>query len=165
MKTYRDVISDIRSDNKLLSVENMITDRTILHSILSVANMIVEQSLSKRKYWQTSSLFTHIPCLEMEEAPLSECCEYTNPCNISKSKLEVPKIGEGVFGWAIQGVFSTDMKKKIKIITPNSYVDILKLKIPIKDVYGWIANGHFYCTNTDTKSVEMFAYITYTLTN
>jgi len=121
--------------------------------------MIASQSLQKREYWQSPSLFTPLTCLDMETVPLSECCEYTNPCNIAKSVLHLPKIGEGLFGLAIQAVYSSDRKKKITPITPNSYIDILKLNIP-KKVYFWVMNNHLYVTNPDTRLVDMFAYCT-----
>ncbi len=159
--TYRDTISDIRSLNKLFSSDQILNDRSILSEIRTAANMIVGQSLAKREFWQSSNVFTPLPCLEMERAPLSECCEYTNPCDIAKSKETLPKIGEGLFGLAIQSVFSLDNKKKLIPSTPNRYANLLRMKGLTKDkVYFWVVDQHLYISNPDTVAANMFAYFT-----
>jgi hypothetical protein len=146
--------------NKLLSSDQIINDRTVLSEIRTAANMIAGQSLKKRECWNSPTLFTPIPCLQMEEVPLSECCEYTNPCTIAKSTQPLPKIGEGLFGLAIQGVFSLDNKRKLVKITPDQYVDILKLNLPDRNVYFWIQNWYLYVTNPKTRAVNLFAFFT-----
>lgn len=158
MSTYRQIVNDIRSMNKLLSADNMINDRVVMREVITAANKIVTESLNSRKYWQSSTLFTPLPCLEMEEVPLSECCDYTNPCTIAKSVLEIPRIGEGVFGFAIQSVMSVDRKKKFNPITPNSYVDVLKLNTKPKLPYYWVFNNHLYVTKPEVRNVYMTAY-------
>jgi len=150
--------------NKLLSSDNLINDRTVLREIITAANMIVGQSLEKRKYWQSSSLFTPFPCLEMEEVPLSECCEYTNPCTIARSKQLLPKIGEGLFGEAIQSVLSIDRKIKFIPITPNSYTDLLKLNQKRNKPYYWIFEGRLYITKP-VHAVYMTAFSTEPIPN
>jgi hypothetical protein len=160
MNTYRQTISDIRSMSKLLSADNLINDRVVMRETISAANMIVGQSLNKRKYWQSPTLFTPLPCLEMETVPLSECCEYTNPCEIARSVDELPRIGEGLFGLAIQSVLSVDRKVKFNPITPNSYVDVLKLGLKATKPYYWVFENKLYVTNPDIRNVYMTAYFT-----
>lgn len=158
--SYRQLISDIRGMGKLLSSEQLINDRVILSEIRSAANMIVTQSLDKRKFWTSPNLFTSLPCLEMEQVPLSECCEYTNPCNIAKSIEEIPKIGEGIYGLAIQAVLSVDSKQKFLETNPNRFANLLKLNMPKLGVYYWIMNNHLYVTNPDIITVSLSAYFT-----
>jgi len=157
--TYRQTISDVRSMNKLLSSDGIVNDRAILSEVVTAANLIVGQSFDRRKYWQSPNMFTPLPCIEMEEVPLSECCEYTNECNIAKSKITLPKIGEGTLGLAIQGIFSLDGRKKLKETNPNRYANILKLGIK-PDIYYWILNDHLYVTNPETKAVIGYFYFT-----
>lgn len=147
--------------NKLIFSDNLITDRVVLSEILSAANLIVGQALEKRKYWQSPSLFTPIQCLEMEPIPLNQCCEYTGEKIVAISKRALPKIGEGLFGLAIQGVFGADGSIKFKPTNPNRYSNLLKLNIPGKDKYYWVRDdGRVVVTNEDTKLLNMYVYFT-----
>jgi len=159
--TYRNCISDIRSMSKLLSADNLISDRVIFSEVMTAANLIVHQELNKRKLWNSPSIFTPILCLEMEKVPLQECCEYTGDKMVAISKKALPKIGEGTFGLAIQGLFGLDLSQKFNPTYPNRYSNLLKLNVPNKDKYFWIrADGRVVVTNEDTKSVNLFAYFT-----
>lgn len=144
--------------NKLLSSDQLITDRAIVHEGKDAANMIITQSLDKRKYWQSPNLFAYFPCLEMKKVPITECCEYTGSRDVAKSVKKLPKIGEGQWGLAIQGVFGLDNMKKFKETTPSRFSNILKLGLLTKDLFYWIINDSLYVSNPDTKAVNMFAY-------
>ena len=156
--TNKDFVSQIRSMSKLLSSDQMITDRAILREGKDVANLLVKQSMDKRKLWQSPNVFAFFPCLEMEKVPISECCEYISETMVAKSKKKLPKIGEGTWGLAIQGVYGLDMTKKLKEVNPNRYANILKLKLNVNDVYYWVLNDHLYISNPDTKAANMFLY-------
>jgi len=95
--TGRDFVSQVRSLNKLLSSDQLITDRAILHEGKDATNLIVKQSTDKRKLWQSPSVFAYFPCLEMEKVPITECCDYTSDREVAKSKKKLPQIGEGQF--------------------------------------------------------------------
>lgn len=156
--TNREIISQVRSMSKLLSSDILISDRVVYNECKDTANKLVKQSLDKRKLWQSPNLFAFLPCLEMEEVPLSECCDFTSECNIAKSKKKLPTIGEGIWGLAIQGVFGLDRSIKLKESNPNRYSNLLKLQLRKKDVYYWIQNNHLYVTNPSTRAVDMYAY-------
>lgn len=156
--TNRDFCSQIRSMSKLLSSDQMITDRAILREGKDAVNLLVKQSMDKRKLWQSPNVFAFLPCLEMEKVPISECCDYTSEMMVAKSKKKLPKIGEGTWGLAIQGVYGLDMTKKLKEVTPNRFANILKLKLKTNDVYYWVLNDHLYISNPDTKAANMFLY-------
>lgn len=165
MYTNRDFVSQIRSMSKLLSSDQLITDRTIMHEGKDAANMLVKQALDKRKLWGSPNLFAYLPCLEMQQVPLSECCEYTSEAEVAKSKKKLPKIGEGIWGLAIQGIFGLDNQKKFKEVTPTRYANILRLGLSTKDVYFWIQNDHLYVSNAHTSKVNMFAYFSEIIPN
>lgn len=156
--TVREVVSQVRSMSKLLSSDALISDRVIYNECKDTANKLVKQSLDKRKLWQSPNLFAYLPCLEMEEVPITECCEFTGNCNVAKSKKELPTIGEGIWGLAIQGVFGLDKSVKIKASNPNRYSNLLKLNLPVKSTYFWIQNNHLYVSNPSTRAVDMYAY-------
>lgn len=161
METYRDVISSIRSMNKLLSGDNLINDRVVMSEVMTSANILVGQSLSKRKYWQSPNIFTPVKCLEMEQVPLSKCCEYIGEKKISVSKKSLPKIGEGIFGLAIQGVFGLDGSVKYNQTNPNRYSNLLKLNPDNLDRFFWInSEGKVVVTNEDAAKIDIYAYFT-----
>lgn len=158
--TNRDFVSQVRSLNKLLSSDQMITDRAIMKEGKDAVNLLVKQSMDKRKLWQSPNVFAFLPCIAMEEVPITECCDYTSEVMIAKSKVKLPRIGEGTWGLAIQGVFGLDMKKKLKEVTPSRYANLLKLNLKTNEVYYWIQNDYLYVSNSKTKRVNMFLYPT-----
>lgn len=162
--TTRQVVSNIRALNKMFS-DATINDRTILQECRNVANLLVHQDRDKRKLLNSPNLFAFIPCLEMDEAPLQECCEYYTECSVAKSVERLPKIGEGIWGLAIQGVFGLDGRVKFKETNPNRYANTLKLGLKTNDIFYWIIDGYLYVSNPDTKGVNMYAYFTEDIPN
>jgi len=85
MTTIRDGISRVRSMNKLVSQDNLISDRMIRDEILSSSSLLIKRETNLRRLWNSQNLFSNIKCLKMTDVPLSECCDYVSPCNISVS--------------------------------------------------------------------------------
>jgi hypothetical protein len=142
-----------------------ISDRAILQECRNAANLIVHQDLDKRKLANSPNLFAFLPCLEMEEAPIQECCVYESECSVAKSVKTLPKIGEGLYGLAIQGVFGLDGKKKFKETNPNRYSNTLKLGLTTTDIFYWVINDHLYVSNPDTRATNIFLYPTEDVAN
>lgn len=159
--TNRDFVSQVRATHRLLSSDSKANDRTILNEGRNSSLYLIKQQTDKRKLWQSPNLFTVIPCIQFEEVPLAECCEYTSPLTIAKSKERIPKIAEGIFGLLIQHVSSTELGSKraikLKETTPLRYSNILKLGLKNKDTYYWIYNDHLWITNPDTRLASMAA--------
>jgi hypothetical protein len=142
----------------MLSSDNSVNDRTVLAELRSVSSLLIKRDLNLRKLVATDTIYTTIPCLEMTEVPISECCDYVDPCTIAKSKFKLPRIGESNYLYAIKGVFSIDGKKKLKEITPSRYINILKLRASVPDVYFWIQNGYLYVTNPNVTKIKLVAF-------
>jgi hypothetical protein len=162
MATGRQLVSDVRSIHKILSTDALITDRLILSEIKTEALLLIKRETNLRKLWATDTLFTTIPCLEMEEVSISECCSYADPCSIARSKYKLPQIAEGNYQYVIQGVYSIDALsgngKKLKEITVNRYINLLKLPIIKNQVYYWITNEYLYITNPNAQAVRLVAF-------
>lgn len=162
MATLRKLVSDVRAMHKLLSTDSLITDRAIASEIKNNTLLLIKRETNLRKLWATSTLFTTIPCLELEEVPISECCEYVDPCTVARTKLKLPKIAEGNYQYLIQGVYSINAMsgkgKKLKEITINRYVNLLKLPIIKKEEYYWIVDRYLYVNNPLLKAVRIAAY-------
>jgi len=162
MSTLRKLVSDVRSMHKLLSSDSLITDRAIASEIKNNAQLLIKRETNLRKLWATATLFTTIPCLEMVEVPISECCEYVDPCTVARSKYKLPRIGEGNYQYLIQGVYSINAMsgsgKKIKEININRYINLLKLPIIKNEEYYWIMNDYLYVSNPLLQAVRIAAF-------
>jgi hypothetical protein len=121
MATLRKLVSDVRSVHKILSTDSLITDRAIASEIRNNSLVLIKRETNLRKLWATDTLFTTIPCLEMIEVPISDCCGYTDPCSVARTKYKLPRISEGNYQYVIQGVYSINAMsgqgKKLKEIT------------------------------------------------
>jgi len=161
MATLRNLISTVRASHKLLSTDGLITDRAIAAEIKNSTFLLVKRESNLRKLWATNTIFTTIPCLEMIEVPISECCSYSEPCTVSRSKYKLPRISEGNYQYLIQGVYSINAMggsgKKIDEITINRYLNLLKLPVVKNDDYYWIVNDYIYSNNPFLKGLRMAA--------
>jgi len=161
MSTGRKLVSDVRSMHKILSTDSLVTDRAILSEIRNNALLLIKRETNLRKLWSTDTLFTTIPCLEMVQVPISECCSYADPCTIARSKYKLPRIAEGNYQYVIQGVYSLNalsgQGKKLKEITVNRYVNLLKLPVIKNEAYYWITNEYLYVNNPDLESIRFVA--------
>jgi hypothetical protein len=162
MATLRKLVSDVRSMHKLLSTDGLITDRAIASEIKNNSVLLIKRETNLRRLWATDTLFTTIPCLEMIQVPISECCDYTDPCTISRSKYKMPPISEGNYQYLIQGVYSINAAggtgTKYKEITINRYLNLLKLPIIKNQAYYWIQNDYLYITNPLLKLARISAF-------
>ena len=169
MATGRKLVSDVRSLHKLLSTDSLITDRAIYSEIRNNTLMLVKRETNLRKLWATDTLFTTIPCLEMIEVSISECCDYVDPCTIGRSKYKIPRISEGNYQYVIQGVYSINAMNgrgsKLKEITINRYINLLKLPIIKKEQYFWISNGYLYVNNPLLQAIRLVAFFEEDVTN
>jgi hypothetical protein len=162
MATLRKLVSDVRSTHKILSADSLITDRAIASEIRNNALFLIKRETNLRKLWGTDTLFTTIPCLEMIEVPISECCNYVDDCTIARSKFKLPSLSEGNYQYVIQGVYSINAMSgkgnKLKEITINRYLNLLKLPVIKKETYFWVSNNYLYVTNPDVKAVRFVAF-------
>lgn len=158
MATVRDMVSRVRSLEKLLSSDASITDRVIMRELKSKAIYLIKQQVDKRKLWPTSTIFTQIPCVEMIVVSTADCCDYVSDQKISRSKHQFPKLAEGAYGLLIQGVFSVDSGLKLKEITLSRYINILKLGLPTKDTYFWFYDRYLYISSPYVKLANVWCY-------
>jgi hypothetical protein len=147
--------------HKLLSTDNLITDRAVMSEVRNNAFLLIKRETNLRKLWATDTVFTTIPCLEMVEVPISECCDYVDPCTVARTRFKLPRITEGNYQYVIQGVYSINAMsgqgKKLKEITINRYVNLLKLPIIKNEEYYWISNGYLYVNNPLLKAIRLVA--------
>jgi len=163
MSTLRKLVSDVRAIHKMLSTDSLITDRAIASEVKNNTNLLVKRETNMRRLWATDTLFTTISCLEMVEVPISECCDYVDPCTVARTKFKLPRIAEGNYQYVIQGVYSINAMggkgSKFKEITINRYMNLLKLPIIKNEQYYWIANGgYLYISNPMVQTLRISAF-------
>jgi hypothetical protein len=162
MATLRKLVSDVRAMHKILSTDALTTDRAIASEIRNNSLLLIKRETNLRKLWSTDTLFTTIPCLEMVEVPISECCNYVDECSIARTRFKLPRMSEGNYQYVIQGVYSINAMSgrgsKLKEISVNRYLNLLKLPVIRKENYFWISNDYLYVTNPDVKSIRLVAF-------
>ena len=162
MHTLRDLVSGVRSMHRILSSDGMLNDRAIASEIIHNSLLLIKRETNLRKLWATDTLFTTIPCLEMKSVPISECCSYPEQLTISRSKYRLPRISEGNYNYVIQGVYSISVMggqgKKLKEITINRYLNLLKLPAKKNEEYFWINDDYLYVTSPMVEKVRISAF-------
>lgn len=162
MSTVREMVSRVRSLDKMLNSDNTVTDRVIAAELRSKATFYIRRETDRRKLWNTSTIFTNIPCVEMISVPTSDCCDYTSDQFIARSKYKLPKISDGIYGLLIHGVFSIDAMsgkgRKLKEITISRYINLLKLGLPVNDVYYWVYDRYLYVSSSQVEVTNIWAY-------
>lgn len=162
MATLRKLVSDVRAMHKILSTDALTTDRAIASEIRNNSLLLIKRETNLRKLWATDTLFTTIPCLEMCEVSISECCDYVDPCSIARTKFKLPRISEGNYQYVIQGVYSINAMsgkgKKLKEISINRYLNLLKLPVIKNEEYFWITNGYLYVNNPMLRAIRFVAF-------
>lgn len=156
--TLRECVSDIRSRLNLDSKDYRISDRMIASLIKEVAVKFLRQQTNAKKLWSTDTIFTTIPCLEMTNVSIAECCDFKSPKRIARSVVQLPRISEGYYGYLIQGVWDVETSREFKYINHNRYIDLLKLKTKAKDIYYWIYNNYLYVTDEMIQKVRISAF-------
>lgn len=158
MASSRDIVSRIRSNFKWISSDNWISDRAILAELRSTASLLIKRETNLRNLLQTDTIFTTVPCVEMIEVSLAECCSYTSPCTIRRSKYKIPKIGEGIWGNLVQGVYSVDGKSTFLQSDPNRFANYLNLGLKQKRKFWWLQNNYLYISDSEIELVMIKAY-------
>lgn len=156
--TVRDVVSRVRSTHKLLNSDNLINDRTVANQAKVQATFLITQKTNIRRYWNTDTIFTTVPCIEMIEVPLSSCCDYSSPRTISRSKEKLPRISDGNYAYLIKGVFNAETSVKLDYMDVLRYINYLKLKLPVNKVYYFIKDDYLYVTSNQVRLVSLSAY-------
>ena len=161
MSTLRQLVSSVRSFTRMLNTDNILTDRAIAKEIKMNTFLLVKRDTNLRRLWSTDTIFSTIPCLEMCNVPISSCCEYVENCEVARSKYRLPRISEGIYQYIIQGVYSVNAMggrgKKLKEVTINRYINILKLPFIKKEEYFWIHDNYLYVSNPEVKAVRITA--------
>jgi hypothetical protein len=158
VSTVRDIISRVRSSNKFINSDDLISDRLISAELKSRAILLIKRETNLRKLWNTDTIFTTIPCLQMKEVKLSECGDYSSDIYIARSSEKLPKISEGNYQYLISIVSDLESSSSIKYMPIKRFINRIRLGLHTKEVYYWIQDQYLYITNSRTKAIKISAF-------
>lgn len=160
MPTVRQMVSMVRSPSKLLSSDNIVSDRAIADELKEQSKVLIKRETDRRKLFASDNIFTEIPCLKLIEVSLAECCNYKSECTIARSEEKLPKLGGNQYGMLIQGVYSVDNMVEFSFADPERYANLLRMYPKKKDKlkFFWKRNGYLYVTDPNVELVKINAY-------
>jgi hypothetical protein len=117
-------ISQVRSSNKYIFDDNLISDRQIFNTGRTIASMLIKQEVNKRRLLNSDNVFTPIECLDLKLVDLTECG--VDSCNKGRRSMnQLPELEEGIFGYTIQGVYNIDNSEEIFPTTIREFINFL----------------------------------------
>lgn len=150
-------ISQVRSSNKYIFDDNLITDRQIFNTGRTIASLLVKQEINKRRLLNSDNVFTPIECLDLKLVDLTECG--VDSCNKGRRSVEpLPELEEGIFGYTIQGVYNLDNSQEIFPTTIREYINLSKLRRKPQKEFYLIKNRYLYILNPDIEAVNIYLY-------
>lgn len=155
--TNRQIISDIVNDLRALNVDDRVSKRYILNKLRDYAALYIKRDAEARRLLGISDLWTDVQCVELCEAPITECCSIEiSECDmVMKSKIKLPETYETMYKDLIQ-IFNVKYAKEFKQITPQEYKDILVREFKDKRIrYYWLQNGYIVVPDTLIDTVNI----------
>jgi len=155
--TIKDYCSDIRAMFKIDNGDIPINDRLIYKETMSTALLLIKREMNNRKLVGSSSIYTVLPCLSMEEVPLATCCDYNSTATISRSRTKLPTVMENLNGLAVEYVADVETRRRFNQTTPLRYSNILDLGGNKNKIFFWFKDGYLYVSSPTIKKVSLSA--------
>lgn len=151
------LIAQVRSQNKYIFDDDLISDRRIFNIARTIASTLVKREVNLRKLLNSDSIFTPIECLHLKTVDLTECG--INSYNkVRRSNEPLPPIEEGIYGYTIQGVYNLDNSEEILPTTNRQYINISKFRVKPKKALYLIKNNYLYILDPDIQNVNLYIY-------
>jgi hypothetical protein len=157
MITNGELIARVKSANKFVSDDDLISDRFIYSLLKSKASVLIKREVNLKKLLYSDNLYQAYECVCLVEAPGAEC---DLGCPIRRTKNKLPQIEEGLYSYFIQGVFNTSNSEELFPTTIRDFINHSRLRIKSNRKYYTIRNGYLYVLDPDIESVNMYAYFT-----
>lgn len=142
--TNRQIISDIVNDLRALNLDDRVSKRYILSKLRTFAALFIKRDADTRRLLNIAEIWTDVPCVEMCETPLVDCCNIDIPdCKIvMKSRKKLPEVLQTLYKELLQ-VFNPIYAKEYIATTPQQWKNIQGRKYVDRRVkYYWISNGY-----------------------
>lgn len=154
-----EAISTIKSQNKIFSDDNMLTDRFVWSLIQTKTLFFLKQRNDKFSLNNNNFLYSTIECLDMELVNSIDCCKEIPSCKILRSVNPLPKIAESNLSSVIKGIYTLDKGEKIDFISINDVIRLTNSKYKSTGIKAFIKNNYLYIPfRTNPKAVSIEAY-------
>ena len=160
MATNGELISRIKSANKFIADDDLISDRFIYTMLKSKAAVLLRREINARKLLTSDNVYQPYECLDLILAPGSEC---DLGCPIRRTKDKLPKIDEGLYSYFIQGVYNLNNSEELFPTSIRDFINHSRLRIKTPKKYYTLRNGYLYVLDPDIESINMYAYFTESL--
>tara|TARA_R100001039_G_scaffold10623_1_gene5374 strand:- start:6749 stop:7411 length:663 start_codon:yes stop_codon:yes gene_type:complete len=157
MSTYVDIVSRISNTIKSINKDDRTSRRYILSVFLSKLELLISSKLHDRSLFRETSLYTEIPCFEMEYKDKYECdnIEFTSSNYVMRSVKKLPPLVNSRFGESIKEVTNIDGTVEYRPITQSKYRRNLKREGKDPNQRYFIIDGHLVLPHTTTETVRL----------
>lgn len=151
------LISKVRSSQKWIFDDNLISDRLIYSIAIPKASLLLKQEVNKRRLLNSDNVFTPYECLDLKLVDLHECgIDASGKARRSVKKL--PQLHEGIYNYTIQGCYNIDNSEEIFPTTIREYINLSKLRYKPNKLYYIIKDGYLYILDKDIENVNIYLY-------
>jgi hypothetical protein len=157
MATNADLIARVKSANKFVSDDDLISDRYIYQLLKSKAAVLLRREINLRRLLFSDNVYQAYECLNLIEAKGTEC---DLDCPIRRTKNKLPKIDEGLYSYFIQGVYNTSNSEELYPTSIRDFINHRRLRVKTPKKFYTIRKGYLYVLDPDVECVNMYAYFT-----
>lgn len=159
MQSNNDIVSRVVNSVRALTKDDHISRRYVLKVARSKASFLIAQKYDEGSLFLDSSLYTPVPCFEMEQEDIVRCdiVEFRRCTNLMKSKKRLPNPVYGKYGAAIGSVTNLEDSKIFEPTTPTRFIN--NSKIPNFNLYSknkyYEKDGYLYLVNSTVEAVNL----------
>lgn len=141
-------ISNLVNDFKAYEGDMQLSPKFLYYKSIDIgADFVAKSNSAMRRLYKLQEGWKAIECLEMEEVPVTECCDIdTRICQkLMKSKYPIPNTFTSMFGNVIKYVSSNNLGSFYDPTTPRDWK--AKQKREFKDKskkFYWLINNYIY---------------------
>lgn len=157
MITNSELIARIKSANKFISDDDLISDRYIYGLLKQKASTLIKREINLRKLTTSDNVYQNYECVELILVKGTEC---DLNCPVRRTKNKLPNIEEGLYSYFIQGVFNTSNSVEIHPTSIRDYINHLQLRIKSPKKFYVIKDSYLYVLDPDVECINIYAYFT-----
>lgn len=158
--TIGEIISRIRTLNKLQNADVRISDRVIYNQMITARDVFLKNEDDKKALFKMQFLFKPLFRVDLIEVDITEACDIDSDCTIMRSMEKLPTIIKAGFGHLIKNVTSLDGLIDLSQTSRRSFntkarTDDFKYN---QTKYFFIEDDYLYVPNVDWEAVRMVAF-------
>jgi hypothetical protein len=157
MATNGELIARVKSANKFVSDDDLISDRYIYSILKSKAAVLLRREINLRKLIFSDNVYQAYECVQLIPAKGTEC---DLECPIRRTAKKLPKIDEGLYSYFIQGVYNTSNSEELFPTTIRDFINHRRLRVRTPKKFYTIRNGYLYVLDPDIECINMYACFT-----